>query len=319
MPIWAWGATAGVWDAAGSDDRGGSSGYFGVLNRKQQATWAFCGAQPLNDMSGSATGDVITGGGADAYKYCVARKAGECRAASKPGDIYMNCPNATPRFDGSYGCHWYLDTQDLPVDMCVGNHSAYLNSIGQIGFAKDDFKGALGRSLTKGLGHYKIIDPYFHGKALPDASWSMFLTMWVNGASTQWLAAKMPPYPPVDTIDRSNFVGVPVKLSPPAGLPVNNAVVQFGYAENGGPESFYCTTRQEKCLATAATLPAIPFQYASEGVGGVESGVSGVSCVNGCTISIPGISQRMIYYQLIYRDSANRTLATGQVEVAAVP
>jgi len=318
-PFWAWAATSGSWAATGSDQRGGSSGYFGVLNRKQQPTWAFCGTQPLTDMSSAATGDVISDSGADAYKYCEARRAGECRANSRPGDFYMNCPNATPRFEGSYGCHWYQDTSDVSVDMCIGNHSAYLNAIGQYGFAQTDFKGALGRMLTKGLGHYKYRDDYFHGKALPDGSWTFLLTEWVNGASTEWIAAKMPPYPPADTIDRSTFIPVPVKLTPPTGLAVDNVVVQFGYAENGNPSGFYCTSRQEKCMAAAATVPAIPFVFASEGAGGVESGVTGLSCVNGCTVAIPALSQRMLYYQVIYRDAANQTLAKGQVEVTAVP
>jgi hypothetical protein len=317
--LWSWTATSGVWAPIGSDDRAGSSGFFGILNRKQQATWAYCGTQPLIDVSSAATGDVIGDAGVDAYKYCVARKAGECRAASKMGDIYMNCPNATPRFEGSYGCHWYQDTQDVSVDMCVGNHSAYLDSIDQIGFAKTDFKGALGRGLTKGLGHYKIYDPYFHGKATPDAEWIMFLTMWVNGGSSEWLAAKTPPYPPSDTVDRSTFIPVPVKLSPPPGLSVNNVVLQFGYAENGNPSSFYCTSRQEKCLASSSTVPTIPFLYASEGAGGVETGITGLSCTNGCTVAVPAISQRVLYYQVIYRNAANQTLAKGQVEVTAVP
>jgi hypothetical protein len=270
-------------------------------------------------MSSAATGDVIGDSGTDAYKYCVSRKAGECRAASRVGDIYLNCPNATPRFEGSYGCHWYQDTQDVPVDMCVGNHSAYLNSIDQIGFAKTDFKGALGRALTKGLGHYKIYDPYFHGKATPDGAWSMFLTMWVNGGSSEWLAAKVPPYPPSDTVDRSTFIPVPLKLVPPAGLAVDNVVVQFGYAENGNPAGFYCTTRQEKCLASTSVVPASPFLYASEGVGGVETGVTGLSCSSGCAVAIPALSQRMLYYQVLYRNAANQTLAKGRIEVTAVP
>ncbi len=317
--LWSWGASAGSWNGSGSDERGGSSGYFGVLNRKQQPTWAYCGTQPLNDMSGSATGDVISDTATDAYKYCVARKGGECRVASRAGDIYMNCPNATPRYDGSYGCHFYNDSQDVSVDMCVGNHSAYLNAIDQIGFAKTDFRGALGRALTKGLGHYKVVDGYLHGKAMPDGAWGFFLTMWVNGGSSEWLAVKLPPYPPTDTVDRGTLIPVAIKLTPPAGLAVNNVVVQFGYSENGSQNYFYCTTRKEKCMATASTVPAVPFVFASEGIGGVEAGVTGVACANGCTVSIPALSQRMLNYQVIYRDAANRTLAKGQVEVAAVP
>ena len=60
---------------------------------------------------------------------------------------------------------------------------------------------------------------------------------------------------------RSTFQPIPVKLTPPAGLAVDNAVVQFGYVENGGPGQFYCTSRQEKCLATTAAPAAVPFLF----------------------------------------------------------
>jgi hypothetical protein len=275
--------------------------------------------QPLIDASGSATGDVLSDTAADSYKYCVARKPGECRAAAQPGDIYVNCPNEVKRNDGSYGCMWYGQNQDVPIDICVGNMSAYLNSIVQVGFKKNDFTGALGRTLTKGLTRYKIIDPYWHGKALSDASWVMFRSMYTNGAWTDVLLGKLPPYPPTDTVVRWTFQPMPVRLTPPAGLGVDNAVIQFGYGENGGPEQFYCTSRREKCLATASTIPATPFLYPSEGAAGVETGVSGVPCANGCSVAIPAISQRLLYYQVKYRDGSNRTVATSQIEVVAVP
>jgi hypothetical protein len=214
---------------------------------------------------------------------------------------------------------WWMENSDIPVDICVGNMSAYLNSIAQMGFKKNDFAGALGRTLTKGLTRYKIIDPYWHGKALSDASWVMFRSMYANGAWTDILLGKVPPYPPVDSVVRWTFQPIPVKLTAPPGLAVNNAVIQFGYVENGGTGQFYCTSRQEKCMATAATVGAVPFLFPSEGAGGVETGITGVPCATGCTVAIPAISQRMLYYQVKYRDASNRTVATGQIETIAVP
>ena len=318
-PLWSWSASAGVWATSGSNDRTGSSGEFGNVTRKLQPTWAFCGMQPLIDTSSAATGDVLGDTGADAYKYCIARKAGECRSASAPGDIYVNCPNEVPRGSAGYGCSWYMQNQDIPVDICIGNMSAYLNSIVQVGFKQTDFTGALGRTLTKGLTRYKIIDPYWHGKALSDASWLMFRSMYTSGAWTDILLGKVPPFPPTDTVVRSTFQAMPVKLTPPAGLGVDNAVVQFGYVENGGPGQFYCTSRQEKCLATTAAPAGLPFLFPSDGAGGVETGVAGVNCANGCTVQIPAISQRMLYYQVKYRDAFNNTVATGKLETVAVP
>jgi hypothetical protein len=318
-PLWTWTASAGTWAASGSDSRGGSSGFLGVINRKIQPTWAFCGMQPLIDASSAATGNVLGDTAADSYKYCVARKSGECRNASQPGDIYVNCPNEVKRGGGSYGCMWYSQNQDIPVDICVGNMSAYLNSIVQVGFKKNDFTGELGRTLTRGLARYKIVDGYWHGKVLSDASWVMFRSMYTSGAWTDILLGKLPPFPPTDSVVRWSFQPVPVKLTPPPGLTVDNAVVQFGYAENGDPAKFYCSSRQEKCLATATTVPTVPFLFPSEGTGGLEAGVTGLPCANGCTVAIPAVSQRMLYYQVKYRDASNKTVATGQVETVAVP
>jgi hypothetical protein len=129
----------------------------------------------------------------------------------------------------------------------------------------------------------------------------------------------MPPFPPADSVDRSTFVPIPVKLTPPPGLAVHNVIVQFGYAENGNPGNFYCTSRQEKCITATVSVGPIPFQYASEGTGGVELGITGLACATGCTVAVPALSQRVLYYQVKYRDAANKTLAVGQVEMTAIP
>jgi hypothetical protein len=143
--------------------------------------------------------------------------------------------------------------------------------------------------------------------------------MWTNGAWVEVLLGKMPPYPAEDTVVRNSFEGLPVKLAPPPGLGVDNAVVQFGYAENGPAGGFFCTSRREKCLATAAAVGPTPFQFPSDGAGGVEAGVAGLACASGCTVAVPAIPQRMLYYQVKYRNSQNQTIATGQIEVVAVP
>jgi hypothetical protein len=51
----------------------------------------------------------------------------------------------------------------------------------------------------------------------------------------------------------------------------------------------------------------------------VETGVSGVPCADGCSVAIPAISQRLLYYQVKYRDASNGTVATGRIEVVAIP
>jgi len=97
-------------------------------------------------------------------------------------------------------------------------------------------------------------------------------------------------------------------LQPPAGVGADNAVVEFGYTEYSGN----CTSRHDACLANSALVGAPPFRFASENP-------SGTPCSSKCTIAIPAISQRVLYYQAIYRDKSNRTLASGPYQAVAVP
>jgi len=98
------------------------------------------------------------------------------------------------------------------------------------------------------------------------------------------------------------------------GQPVDNAVIEFGYAENGPAANLYCTSRQETCAAQSATVdPNTPYVFAQ------TEAVTGAPCASGCVVAIPGIPQRLVYYRVKYRDAANNVLAATNVQVTAVP
>lgn len=282
------------------------------LNRKLQATMAFCSTQPLADISSPALGNAIGTDSGNSYQYCVARKAGECRPGSAQGDIYLNCPYTTPLSGTSYGCFYQND-------MCVFNTGAYLDAIAQVGYAATDPAGLLGRALTKGLTRQRALDVNQNVRVLPDASWLLFRTVAVNGAEDAIMVGKLPPYPALDSASRNSFVPVTVNLKPPAKLEATNAIVEFGYVENGDADDFYCTTRQDVCVAASATIGTNPFWFASEGTGGTESGLTGLSCASGCAVSIPGLPQRVLYYRVKYRNATNQVLAQTGILVAVTP
>jgi hypothetical protein len=53
-------------------------------------------------------------------------------------------------------------------------------------------------------------------------------------------------------------------------------------------------------------------------VGG-ETSISGLACTSGCSVSIPALSQKVLYYRWKYRDAGNVTLATGATQIYVVP
>ena len=291
---------------------GGPNAFLGGLNRKQQATMAFCGTQPLTDVSSPATGNVIGDSSTDSYHYCIARNAGECRSGAVSGDIYVNCPNTTPRWDGSYGCSY-------TNDMCVYTTGAYLDGVSQIGYQATDVDGKLGRLVTKGLIRQRLNDVNQDVRTLPDGSWLLFRITAMSGSRDEIVVGKLPPYPAQDTISRGSLIPITLKLTPPAGIGATNAIVEFGYLENGLADQFYCTTRQDTCVAVSAKIGSNPFSFASEGTGGMESGLTGSACAEGCSVSVPALAQRVIYYRVKYRDGKNQTLAQTGVQVIITP
>ena len=299
---------------------GGPNAATGGLNRKRQPTMAFCGAQPLTDISSAAQGNTITDDASSAYQYCVARVAGECRTGSSRGDIYVNCPYVSPRPDNTFGCDFGRSEPSLANDICVYNTGAYLNAVAQLGFEHWDPNGGLARTLTKGLIRYRVVDVNENVHGLPDGSWLLLESNALQGARQEILAAKLPPYPEVDSVDRGTFVPLVLNLTPPTGMKVDNAVVLFGYAEYGGRDQFYCTSRHEACIAVWGNVTeSNPFLFGTDGTGGTTSGVTGAACSTGCSIAMPGLPQHVVYYQVLYRDSNNQVVAQTQTQIAVVP
>jgi hypothetical protein len=51
----------------------------------------------------------------------------------------------------------------------------------------------------------------------------------------------------------------------------------------------------------------------------VETGLTGTACATTCTISIPALPGRVVYYLVRYRNSSNATVSTTAQQVIAVP
>ncbi len=285
------------------------------FDRKFLPTFAFSGSSRLVDVSGP--GSALTGTVADSNKYCVALLAGECVAGSASGDVYVNAPNVNRPY-----CHYPGQASGMPdeFDICIGNNSEVYNSIMQNGVSWVDNYGQHMRMLTKGLARNRLLAPFWHTHALPNARWLLIHTNYAQNFGDMVNVAKVPPPPPQDSVNRATFVPMLMKLKPPPGLPVNNVVIEFGYAENGAAGSYFCTSRSEACAVgpavnNAAVSGTNPFYFE-----GSEAGLlTGTPCSTGCSITLPAVSQRVLYGRVVYRDANKQVITRGLPFVLAAP
>jgi len=273
------------------------------LARRQLATLASSGGSSLLDISGP--GSLIGDGPSDAYKYCVANIAGECRAGSAAGDILANVPNLK---------YLYCTGGDGPNptnrDLCIGNAGSWVQGMTQVYLGSTPKESVANtRVITHGLAGIKSMFYYSTAKSLPDASWALFnVGVAINTPADQvnvWMA-KLTPLARQDTVDRSTFVRAPVVITAPQGQGVASAVIEFGYTEQGGVSDYYCTSRRESCVAVAATVKdANPFYFAQ------TETYTRTPCAKSCVITLPVLPGHVAYYQVKFFDAQGAQVALG--------
>jgi hypothetical protein len=256
-----------------------------VVNFKIEPVVAYAGGYLLQDVSSPTTGNVITD--STNWEYCVVYSAGECRVGSAVGEAYMSVPQVGGAFPSSLG---YCNSNTVSVVMPCANTLA--GNAAQIIQSRSDSPdpNAL-RWRRLGFGLMGPGRQYEFSTAIPDptGAWAVFACNWCDGVRNELFMAKLPPLPSDANAAQSgnDFQLVTVNLG--ANSELNLARVRFGYAENGHPSLFYCTTRQESCSTTADS--SMPFAYESEGP-------VWHSCSAGCTIQVPALPGRVLYYAI---------------------
>ncbi len=142
----------------------------------------------------------------------------------------------------------------------------------------------------------------------PDAKWGIYIPnpIAAKGAGgSAAFAMKLPPWPVSDETRRSTFVAVIRKFE---GGRSRRIRIRFGYAENGDPMKFYCTTRREACWTSVGATPSNPFVFDGE----VQPELR---CDDGCTVAIPAIPGRILFYQALHSDGS-RTVSEPLQAVA---
>jgi hypothetical protein len=242
-------------------------------NQKVHGLGAYAGRYLFQDISGpsSSISDLTP------WQACITLNAGECRAGAAVGDVYLSAPNL-PAIKSNCYTDWL--TESLPCAMFPSWSAAELV---QMDGSQSYSVGEFGRRITMGLtgwGRQYEANTFISEST---GQWGMFRADWADGIRSEVFMAKLPPYPPASSIPRNTFVNYPVLIPMSAGF----ADIEFGYMENGGAQAYYCTSRQDTC-STSGT----PFAYPS-----IETRTL-TSCSSGCTINLPAIAGRAVYYRV---------------------
>jgi len=255
------------------------------------AAWA--GRFMLHDVSGPSS-NILT---AAPYTFCYAYHAGECVSGSSAGNRYVNVANATTTGNCIVGA---LD-QNTP---CLAAANAEVGNAVQFNWAVSDPNAVNWRRLGYALGGPGQTDNYWNVHGIVDASWAFTEVDWKDGIRKDILAYQLPPWPATDSVNRSQYVQVPIQLSGNTGDTVR---IEFGYQEFGAPGSLNCTSRGEVCFTSASATPSNPFVWSSETQ-------SYTSCGSGCTVNVPALPGRVLYYRL-HRKNAAGVESVGPIQI----
>lgn len=249
---------------------------FSPLNdHKSRRPNVFSTRSAFYDISGP--GSVIND--SKPFAYCYVYVAGECASNSVANELYVVAPNAHIGFGG---CTTNTLKFYTPCATSLWHYAAWMV---EGSTQEDDTTASHIRRITMGFSGPGAQYEYTSPQMIPDSSQALMRPSYSQGVRPDMLLVKMPPPAPVDSVDRSQYIAVPVSL--PAGS--GYARVRFGYSENGAATQFYCTSRREACLTDAKQ---VPFAFAT-----TES-LTATDCRGGCSINVPALSGRVLYYRV---------------------
>ncbi len=287
------------------------SGAQNQLNRKYLTTFAYVGRHPLVDASGP--GSSLGSGAPDSYKYCYALLAGECASGSSAGDVYVNAPYLSTPYCAYPGIAVQSDDTN---ELCIGDLGAETANLVQFGLTQHDLTGAMIRRLGPNYAKWNQFDVFWNIFTTRSARFAASQVRWLDGVRTEDLVTAVPPVPNVDSVARNTFESVPVSINPPRGWPVASAMVEFGYTEYGDAGNYYCTSRQETCVAAGAAINlTAPFYFEQ------SEQYTGVPCSspNGCNIVIPALPQHVLYYRWKYFGASGQVLGLSEAHAVVIP
>ena len=271
-------------------------------DKRRAPTAVWSGMFNFLDISGTGP---ITGNASDNYHYCLIDYTGATcgQTGESVGDVFLNIPQASidgvagGAFDFNRANAVPLGQEPLAVLQYYFTH---------VTRQTNENLGRWERRITTGGGRYNGQDTYSNSKLIFNSNLLLFNCAAPNLQRAQDICVgPMLPDPPLDPVLRNDFFAYPVQFDSTAKY----AEVQFGYAENGAAEQFYCTSRQEACNTSSPA--GAPFNWEGETR-------TLTNCSQGCTISVQAIPDHVVYFRKRWSNDGV-TWNTGPVRVEVVP
>jgi hypothetical protein len=221
----------------------------------------------------------------------VADFAGECVPDSQKNDQFVSVMNAD--LSGQCVLSYVKKTP------CLASLPNEVARFVEYDVSKPDPTGARWRVLTSFWGGPGRTNNYANTHGTDGGGWIFGVGKWADGVRSQVYGAKLPSWQ-VDSQYRGDFIRTPIQVG---GRPGDKVRVRFGYDTN-----LYCSTRQESCSTGA--INGDPFAWLSEPV-------TWQHCDVGCSIAIPSIAGRVLYYVVDRRDGSGN-VTSGIMQAIAV-
>ncbi len=274
----------------------------GPSDYKRLGLSGFAGRYLARDVSNPATGNT---GDLPSWSYCRTFNANECLQGSSAGNLYMSLPMA----DLTSQCASSQFTQAIP---CLYQPAPWSGQSIQFRIDRGDFSGLTTRKFGYVHGHPGTAYEYSNCRPTADAQFMFCPGYWLDGVRVEWLAYRISPGFPADDVNRTSFV--PVTLTFQGVSFASNIRARFGYLENGG-DLLRCTAYGQDCSSEIPSGSAAdPYSFTNEAV-------TRQGCANGamCTVTIPSLPNRVLYYVVDRVDGSGNVVATSPLAGVAVP
>ena len=274
----------------------------GPNDYKRLGLSGFAGRYLARDVSSPTTGNTVD---LPSWSYCRAFNVNECMQGSTVGALYMSLPMA----DLGSQCASSQFTQAIP---CLYQPAPWSGQSIQFRIDHSDFSGLSTRKFGYVHGHPGTAYVYSNCRPTADAQFMFCPGYWLDGVRNEWLAYRIPPALPADSVNRTSFV--PVTLTSPGVALASNIRARFGYFENGG-DLLRCTAYAQDCSTEIPSgSPSDPYSFTNETV-------TRQGCANGtiCTVTIPSLPNRVLYYVVDRLDGSGNVVSTTSIQAVAVP